>query len=215
LYLVCALDLPNDVVKLLLDLYVDAAACRFNLYRPRNEKKSTKAEAATALGHFFEAPVVWKRLPIHLACAYGAPVGVISVLLQSYPPGAISADPHDGSLPLHIACQSTLSLAVVKLLLGFCPEATKAVNLQGRLPMLVAIVNKAPYGVIEALIEEDPLTVTVSDQDGKTPMDYAKQIYGPRHIVVELLAMVHLFIDNKRSENRKRRNVVTCLQFTM
>jgi hypothetical protein len=140
---------------------------------------------------------VWKRLPIHLACAYGAPVGLIEVLLQAYPSGGTEADPHNGYLPLHVVCQAAPALASVRLLLSLCPESTKAVDMQGRLPLHLAIINAAPYPVVEVMVEEDPDSAIALDQDGKTPYEYALQSYGREHVVAELLAMVRIFLQEK------------------
>jgi hypothetical protein len=140
---------------------------------------------------------VWKRLPIHLACANGAPLGLLEVLLQAYPSGGTEADPHDGYLPLHVVCQAAPTLASVRLLLSLCPESTKAVDMQGRLPLHLAIINAAPYTVVELMVEEDPDSAVALDQDGKTPYEYALQSYGREHVVSELLAMVRIFLQEK------------------
>jgi len=137
---------------------------------------------------------VWKRLPIQLACAYGAPVGLVEVLLQAYPAGGTAADPRTGFLPLHTACQSGATLAVIRALLSSSPEATKAVDIQGRLPVHVAVVQAAAYTVVEAMVEHDPDSAVALDQDGNTPLDYAVQCYGRNHVVVELLTMVGVFL---------------------
>ena len=139
--------------------------------------------------------VVWKRLPIHLACAYEAPVGLVSILLQSYPDGATAADPVDGSTPLHILCRSQASSpSVIRLLLAKCPEATRAVNSEGRIPLHVAVLSRVSYNVVEALVEEDPMSVSVADPEGLTPMHHAKRVYGDKSVVFELMTMVQLFL---------------------
>lgn len=140
---------------------------------------------------------VWKRLPIHIVCAHAAPVGLVSVLLQAYPEGALAVDPRDSSTPLHISCASKAPVAVVKLLVSQCPESTTATNKQGRLPLHVAILNVASYSVIEALIQDHPNTVIALDDDKKSAIDYAKVIYGEHHIVYELVSMVKTILDNQ------------------
>ena len=138
--------------------------------------------------------VVWKRLPIHLACAYGAPIGLVSILLRSYPAGAVAVDPLDGSTPLHILCRSHGSTSIIRLLLDMCPEATRAVNCEGQIPLHVAVLSRVSYNVVEALVEADPMSVSVADADGLTPMDHAKRISGDTSVVFELMTMVHLFL---------------------
>jgi len=142
-----------------------------------------------------EAPVVWKRLPIHLACSRpGVPVGILEILAKAYPEGLSSPD-QAGCLPLHILCSrgSECRLPSVKLLLDMFSEATMAVDLEGRLPLHAAIVSAVPYTVIEALVERDPTSATVGDVHGMKALDYALQSYGRENMVTELLTMVDLF----------------------
>ena len=87
--------------------------------------------------------VVWKHLPIHLACTYGAPISLIKVLLQSHPLGVSLVDPHNGSTPLHITCQANTGLTVIKILVSRCPNATKVANMDGQLPLHMAITSMA------------------------------------------------------------------------
>lgn len=98
---------------------------------------------------------VWKRLPIHLACANGAPLGLIDLLLQVFRECAVMEDPHDGSLPLHIACRAGAALPVVRRLVEECPEVVVAVDSGGRVPLHVAVLSQAPYVVIEFLLLQD------------------------------------------------------------
>jgi len=141
-----------------------------------------------------ETAVVWKRLPIHLACGSGAPVGLVSIVLQAYPAGILAADPLDGATPLHISCRSHASPTVIRLLLSKCPEATRAVNFGGQIPLHVAILSRASYNVVEALLEDDPMSISVPDSDGATGLDHAKRIYGDKSVVFELMTMIHLFL---------------------
>ena len=143
-------------------------------------------------------PMIWKRLPIHLACTHGAPVGLLEMLIQSYPEGVATVDAHTGYLPLHMACGKS-SAAVVKLLLETFPDATNVADVQGRLPLHVAVVAMASYAVVEALVEGNPSAVGVVDQNEKTAMDYALQTYGREHVVTELLSMVELFSNNDQA----------------
>jgi hypothetical protein len=133
-------------------------------------------------------PVVWKRLPIHLACAYDAPSNIVSTLLQIYPQGTSMVDPHDGSLPLHIACQHVSpSIGVVKMLLDSYQQATKIANRKGRIPLHVAVLARVPYNVIKILLDADKYSVKVVDSYGKTASEYAQQIEGTTVDVVQLL----------------------------
>jgi len=143
--------------------------------------------------------VVWKRLPIHLACTYGAPVGLLSILLQAFPKGGVAADPLDGSTPLHILCQSQAPPTLVRLVLNKCPDATRAINFEGQIPLHVALLNRIGYNVVEALLEDDPMSISIPDAEGLTPMDLAKRIYGDKSVVFELMTMIHLFLSKPNS----------------
>jgi len=138
------------------------------------------------------APLVWKRLPIHLAAAYVAPVGILQILVRSFPDGAATPDPHSGCLPLHTVCQKggPDCLESVRFLLETCPTATKAVDMQGRLPLHLAVLTMTPYPVVELLVEKDPQSAVIVDGNGKSALEYSLQTYGRQHMVTELLSMV-------------------------
>eukprot|EP00977_Amphora_coffeiformis_P029641 scaffold42088_cov191-Amphora_coffeaeformis.AAC.2 len=133
---------------------------------------------------------VWKRLPIHLACANGAPLGLIDVLLKAFPESAVLEDPHDGALPLHIACRAGAPLPVVRRLVEECPEVVLAVDGGGRVPLHVAVLSQGPYVVIEYLLLQDMESVVALDRHGRTPMDYAIQLHSSNGPIVELLTMM-------------------------
>lgn len=137
---------------------------------------------------------VWKRLALHMACRYRAPVGLVEVLLDSYPQAATSPDPNCGSLPIHLACQHKASYRVIKALLLRAPTCTKAVDKRGRLPLHYAVLAKAHYAVVELLVESDPVASLAVDEDKKNPLELAKQAYGRRNVVVRLLEMVTLVL---------------------
>ena len=139
--------------------------------------------------------VVWKRLPIHLACAYGAPVGLVSILLNAYPDGGMAADPVNGFTPLHFLCQTDAPPTVIRLLLNKCPEATRKVNFEGQTSLHVAILSEGSYSLVETLLEDDPVPVSMPDAEGLTPLDHAKRIYGDKSVVLELITMIHRFMN--------------------
>lgn len=140
------------------------------------------------------APLVWKRLPIHLAAAYVAPVGILQLLVANHPESASTPDPHSGRLPLHTVChKGGACLPSVRFLLEICPTATKAVDMRGHLPLHLAVLAMAPYPAVELLVEHDPQSAVISDANGKTALEYALQTYGRQHMVTELLSMVYEF----------------------
>jgi Ankyrin repeats (3 copies) len=136
-----------------------------------------------------QAPMVWKRLPIHLACAYCAPESLIALLIECYPESLGLMDPHDGSLPLHIACQHSNPAIIpsVKLLLEASPEAAACANSQGQLPLHVALISLAPLDVIDLLLKMEPKSLNTPDYYGMTAQDYADQMTDTPKAVMNLL----------------------------
>lgn len=142
---------------------------------------------------------VWRRTALHSACRYRAPVGLVQVLLEAYPVAATSPDPHNGSLPIHLACHHKASYRVLKLLLTHSPGTSKAVDCRGRLPLHHAVLAKAHYAIVELLVEVDPDAVLAQDKDHQTPLDLARAEYGPKSaVVVRLLEMVTLVLTKKQ-----------------
>ena len=139
---------------------------------------------------------VWKRLALHLACRYRAPVGLVEVLLEAYPAAATSPDPNCGSLPLHLACRHKSSYRVIKLLLNHAPTTSKAVDIRGRLPLHHAVLAQAHYAIVELLLKEDPAAALAIDTNHQTPLDLAKITYGhpKKSAVVRLLEWVTLVL---------------------
>ena len=148
--------------------------------------------------------MLWKRLPLHIACAgiEAPPIGLLDLLLKAYRGAASCADPHSGYLPLHLACRTHCNLAVIRTLLQAAPVTTKVVDaILGQLPLHHAILAHAPYSVIEALVHHDPQTVSFPDNNGKTPLMLAQRVYftsttgrsGPQnHPVLTLLDLAWL-----------------------
>jgi ankyrin repeat protein len=118
------------------------------------------------------------------------------VLLKACPESAAAEDPHDGSLPLHVACKSGATLPIIQCLVQACPDATMAMNGRGQVPLHVAVLSGAPYTVLEYLVSTDPEAVTRSDISGVTPVDYAMELYGNDSATTELLTMILMFLEN-------------------
>lgn len=144
-------------------------------------------------------PCVWKRLPIHLACAQDhVPVELIDQLLRAYPEGAIAADPLDGSTPLHLVCRLGVmaNVDIVRTILRYCPEASQKSNRKGQLPIHQAISSTVPHSITECLVEHNPATIAVADKAGMTPVDVAKMISGESSDVYEILTVVERFLNH-------------------
>jgi hypothetical protein len=66
-------------------------------------------------------------LPLHVACAYKAPLDVIQFLVEQWSE-AIKTANHNGCLPLHHACSSKVPFDVVEFLVKEWPEAIKIMD---------------------------------------------------------------------------------------
>jgi ankyrin repeat protein len=135
-------------------------------------------------------PTLWKRLALHLACTVAAPVGLMELLIEIHPKALNCPDPHNGSIPLHLACQFGASLQVIRALIRARTATTKAVDAQGRLPLHCAILSAASYATVELMVQHDPTAVLCPDQGGKTPLQYAQYSYLLGSPVIGLLELV-------------------------
>lgn len=134
------------------------------------------------------APVVWKRLALHVACMVGAPLQVMKALIRAHPAALQLSDPHSGAAPLHLACGLGADISTLQLLL--VPGATKVTDARGRMPIHHAMIAQAPYGIVEWLIRCDPASVLCPDREGKTPLQLAHQSYPAGSSVLGLLELV-------------------------
>ena len=115
-------------------------------------------------------PQLWKRLPIHNACRFGAPQALLSIMLRHNP--SCPADPYTGALPIHLACRYAPSMDTVQVMLYTDPTCAKHQDHGGRLPIHFACLQRAPTSVIQVLLKAYPASVTIQDNRGKTPLDY-------------------------------------------
>eukprot|EP00957_Ditylum_brightwellii_P155091 11805608-Ditylum_brightwellii.AAC.2 len=74
------------------------------------------------------------RTPLHAACYDGAPLEVVSALLNVWP-GATREKAKFNSTPLHDACDYVAPLEVVSALLNVWPDAAKEKNRFGLTPL--------------------------------------------------------------------------------
>jgi hypothetical protein len=102
-------------------------------------------------------------LPLHVACAYKAPLDVIQYLVEQWPE-AIKTANHNGSLPLHHACKNKVPLDVVEFLVEEWPEAVKIMDSDGRTPLDCAKIPTAdggdPMSEVVSLLEAIQITDT-------------------------------------------------------
>jgi hypothetical protein len=94
----------------------------------------------TALTVILQSPhyikrVDWREgLPLHTAIRRGAPVEVVTALLEAYP-DATTIGNYYKRLPCHLACYVGISSEGIKMLLRCNPDAAEAITSYGRTPM--------------------------------------------------------------------------------
>jgi len=75
-------------------------------------------------------------LPLHIACLSGAPLLLVTLLVQSYPDAV--REETAGKLPVHMACDSQADHRVVFLLLNSYPESLYTLDNEENTPIEVA-----------------------------------------------------------------------------
>lgn len=140
---------------------------------------------------------MWKRLPIHSACVLHAPIGVIETLHWAYPKGITIKDPFNGALPLHLACRHSAPPELVKTIIIGYPEGSRITDDSGRLPLHLACLSGASRLTFIYLLKAYPHAVLVKDDRRRSPLQYAKQNPTLRAETVELLELVHHFLEKQ------------------
>jgi len=186
---------------------------------------------------------IWKRLPIHIVCGHYKdspalnpsstiyadgrerdvmpPIGLLQLLISSYPDGLKHPESVSGSLPLHLVCASFgrsrlygsslkadegstftgitslefvgFRLQVLQFMLTMYPFATKSRDsVYGRIPLHHAVLASAPFEVIRLLVYRDPRSIVCPDQNGMTPLAYAGKVYSIDGPVMDLLKLARV-----------------------
>jgi hypothetical protein len=95
----------------------------------------------TALTVILHSPHWTKRvhpvldLPLHVAIRKGAPVEVVTALLETYPDATTIPNYYFNNLPCHLACCHGISSEGMKMLLRCYPDAADVANNNGQTPM--------------------------------------------------------------------------------
>mmetsp|Transcript_31342 Transcript_31342/g.47834 ORF Transcript_31342/g.47834 Transcript_31342/m.47834 type:complete len:623 (-) Transcript_31342:173-2041(-) len=153
-------------------------------------------------------PQLWKRLPIHNACRFDAPVALLVLLLRlnpDFPP-----DPYTGSLPIHLACRYSSSSESVHLLLSRDPSCSQKTNNASQLPMHVACASGSSKVVVQMLLKSYPAAVICKDKDGKTPLDHGCDSLDPEMCnVMKRLEAFWMRVEKRKDEEHQRLSEVT------
>jgi serine/threonine protein kinase len=110
-------------------------------------------------------------LPLHIACANHASIGVITALLAENFASAKRAD-ENGDLPLHLLlrCGEVVDPVVVKTLLTCFSGALSRTDMHGDLPLSIAIKCQCRSAVINAVLMQHPEAAGVLNGDGHSPL---------------------------------------------
>lgn len=144
-----------------------------------------------------DSAIMWKRLPIHSACVLRAPIGLIEALLWAYPKGIQVKDPFTGSLPLHMACRHSAPPELVKIIVMAYPVGARITDAVGRLPLHTACLSGASRLTFIYLLKAYPHAVLIKDDQRRTPLKYAKRNPTLKPETVELLELVHHFLEKQ------------------
>jgi len=119
-------------------------------------------------------------LPIHMACQRDPPKDVIQELHQAYPVGMSTQTnggghkENDGMLPIFLACLHGASLDVIQEVIASYPDGVHRRTSGGLVPLHVACMVGASLDIIIELVKFFPGGVAVTDDRGRTPLDYVK-----------------------------------------
>jgi hypothetical protein len=83
-------------------------------------------------------------LPLHVALRRGAPVEVVTALLEAYPDATTIQNGYN-NLPCHVACYYGISSEGMKMLLRCNPNAAGEINYCGTIPMYYLNVSKYEF----------------------------------------------------------------------
>ena len=150
------------------------------------QKKDT--EATYDISSILETPSSKNRKGnsvIHEVCKHGAPLEVVSLILQLNIDAAFIECPQFGYLPIHYAATAdsdgaaassklsmSSSLDVIAKLLDVHPEGIHHKGKGGMLPLHVACKSHAKTSVLLALMAAYPRALEVKDRAGMLPQDY-------------------------------------------
>ncbi|KAL7552206.1 hypothetical protein ACHAWF_016273 [Thalassiosira exigua] len=133
------------------------------------------------------------RLPLHVAAEHDALVPVKS-LLAKHPEGAETmmlrpTGRSGGGIPLHVACRTNASGAVITALLSSNFNSAKRSDANGDLPIHLLLRNgKSVSGaVVQALLDTYPTAATRADMYGDLPLSVALKHECKPEVVKTLL----------------------------
>lgn len=123
----------------------------------------TPQESTIWVSFSYRKSTEMRFLPLHIACAMGAPLLLVEDLIQTYP-DAIRKKTTDGNLPLHLACGALVDPRIVQLLVDQFQDGLSEKNAEGNTALDIAC-NADPCPEREKILEV--LTSKVDSEDEK------------------------------------------------
>lgn len=130
-------------------------------------------------------------LPIHEACALGAPAKVIDALARAFPVGLTKKELRMKKLPIHLACQRRpVNPRVVTMLSKYFANGLLEADSKGRIPLHYALENRAPDEVVFYMLQLRPSLAKAEDKKGVVPLHVACGC-GASTAVIKMLLELH------------------------
>ena len=125
------------------------------------------------------------KTPLHLACAAKRPdLETVEDLTEVWPHAVCLHDEETGATPLHVAlANKKCDVDIIKDLVASNSKALKAVDQDGRIPLHVAVENKASIKIIKVLTKKHAKTLAVQNHSGETAHKIAKSMGQGKEIL--------------------------------
>ena len=136
---------------------------------------------------FFEGIKKADVLPLHEACANGAPYDVVTAIVQAFPEGVYARESAYQRLPIHIACRKTANVQVIKLLMEYFANGSLEPDTLGRLPLHYALSNGAQDQVVQVLLDNRPDAARGTDNRGWLPLHVACSVGASTNVIARIL----------------------------
>eukprot|EP00565_Helicotheca_tamesis_P000560 CAMPEP_0185728228 /NCGR_PEP_ID=MMETSP1171-20130828/3649_1 /TAXON_ID=374046 /ORGANISM="Helicotheca tamensis, Strain CCMP826" /LENGTH=243 /DNA_ID=CAMNT_0028396911 /DNA_START=11 /DNA_END=742 /DNA_ORIENTATION=- len=153
----------------------------------RCESHPKDARSWTKQNGFYEGSINTTVLPIHLACALGAPLSLFECLLAAYPESALSAESQYKRIPLHLACIYNHRLDVIELLLSRFAKGAQVCDSIGRTPLFYVMSTDPPVDMVECLLNAYPESIRTPDHMGWLPIHVACHMGCSNEAIIKLL----------------------------
>lgn len=134
-------------------LYRAISAENWDLVVSIAESKPYKAESWHNAPGFFDAHRSSKILPLHQACVFHPTPEAISAIIGANHGALRAQEGGYGRVPLHIACHSSASCEVIRVLVSNDPTSTIKKDIIGRVPLHYALSNGSSNDIVDVLIE--------------------------------------------------------------